>query len=33
MQEESLVPKNSLYDVSMEEMQRIWDVKIPKDVF
>ena len=33
MQEESLVPKNSLYDVPMEEMQRIWDVKIPKDVF
>jgi aldehyde:ferredoxin oxidoreductase len=33
MQEESLVPKNSLYDVPMKEMQRIWDVKIPKDVF
>ena len=33
MQEESLAPKNSLYDVPMEEMQRIWDVKIPKDVF
>jgi aldehyde:ferredoxin oxidoreductase len=33
MKEESLAPKNSLYDVPMEEMQRIWDVKIPKDVF
>jgi aldehyde:ferredoxin oxidoreductase len=33
MREESLVPKNSLYDVPMEEMRRIWDVKIPKDVF
>jgi aldehyde:ferredoxin oxidoreductase len=33
MQEESLMPKNSLYDVPMEKMQRIWDVKIPKDVF
>jgi aldehyde:ferredoxin oxidoreductase len=33
MQEESLAPKNSLYDVPMEEMQRIWDIKIPKDVF
>jgi aldehyde:ferredoxin oxidoreductase len=33
MKEESLAPKNSLYDVPMEEMQRIWDVKIPKNVF
>ncbi len=33
MREESLTPKNSLYDVPMEEMQRIWDVKIPKDIF
>jgi aldehyde:ferredoxin oxidoreductase len=33
MQEEFLAPKNSLYDVPMKEMQRIWDIKIPKDVF
>ncbi len=33
MREEPLPPKNSLYDVPMEEMQRIWDVHIPKDVF
>ena len=33
MREEPLPPRNSVFDISMEEMQRIWDVKIPKDVF
>jgi aldehyde:ferredoxin oxidoreductase len=33
MREEPLPPRNSIFDVSMEEMQRIWEVKIPKDVF
>ncbi|HVN98274.1 MAG TPA: aldehyde ferredoxin oxidoreductase C-terminal domain-containing protein [Syntrophorhabdaceae bacterium] len=33
MRDETLPHKNSLYDLPMEEMQRIWNVKIPKDVF
>jgi len=33
MREEPLPPRNSVYDISMEEMQQIWDVKIPKNVF
>jgi aldehyde:ferredoxin oxidoreductase len=33
MREEPLPPRNSVYDLSMEEMQRIWEVKIPRDVF
>jgi len=33
MRDEPLPPRNSVYDISMEEMQQIWDVKIPKDVF
>ncbi len=33
MREEPLPPRNSVYDISMEAMKRIWDVKIPKDVF
>lgn len=33
MREEPLPPRNSIYDIPMEEMQRIWDVKIPDDVF
>jgi aldehyde:ferredoxin oxidoreductase len=33
MREEPLPPMNSVYDIPMEEMQRIWDVKIPEDVF
>lgn len=33
MREEPLPPKNSVYDISMEEMQQIWDIQIPKDVF
>jgi aldehyde:ferredoxin oxidoreductase len=33
MREEPLPPRNSVFDISMEEMQRIWEVKIPRDVF
>jgi len=33
MREEPLPPRNSVYDISMEEMQQIWEVKIPQDVF
>ncbi len=33
MREEPLPPRNSVYDIPMEEMRRIWDVKIPKEVF
>jgi aldehyde:ferredoxin oxidoreductase len=33
MREEPLPPRNSVYDISMEEMQRIWEVKISNDVF
>jgi aldehyde:ferredoxin oxidoreductase len=33
MREEPLPPRNSVYDISMEEMQQIWNVKVPKDVF
>jgi len=33
MREEPLPPMNSVYDVPMEEMQRIWEVKIPENVF
>jgi aldehyde:ferredoxin oxidoreductase len=33
MREEPLPPMNSVYDVPMEEMQGIWDVKIPENVF
>jgi aldehyde:ferredoxin oxidoreductase len=33
MREEPLPPRNSVYDISMEEMQQIWNVKIPKDMF
>jgi aldehyde:ferredoxin oxidoreductase len=33
MREEPLPPRNSVFDIPMEEMQRIWSVKIPKDVF
>jgi aldehyde:ferredoxin oxidoreductase len=33
MREEPLPPRNSVYDISMEEMQQIWGVEIPKDVF
>jgi aldehyde:ferredoxin oxidoreductase len=33
MREEPLPPRNSVYDISMEEMQQIWGVEIPKDIF
>jgi aldehyde:ferredoxin oxidoreductase len=33
MREEPLPPMNSVYDVTMEEMQRIWEVNIPDNVF
>jgi aldehyde:ferredoxin oxidoreductase len=33
MREEPLAPRKSVYDIPMEEMRRIWDVKIPSDVF
>ena len=33
MREEPLPPMNSVYDVPMEEMQRIWEVKIPDNIF
>lgn len=33
MREEPLPPMNSVYDVTMEEMQRIWEVKILENVF
>jgi aldehyde:ferredoxin oxidoreductase len=33
MREEPLPPMNSVYDLPMEEMQRIWEVKIPDNIF
>lgn len=33
MRDEPLPPRNSVYDISMEEMQQIWEVQIPKNVF
>ncbi len=33
MREEPLPPTNAVYDIPMEEMERIWSVQIPKDVF
>lgn len=33
MREEPLPPRNGVFDIPMEEMRRIWDVKIPSDVF
>jgi len=33
LREEPLPPRNSVFDISMEEMEQIWDVEIPKDVF
>jgi aldehyde:ferredoxin oxidoreductase len=33
MREEPLPPRNEVFDIPMEEMRRIWDVKIPSDVF
>jgi len=33
MREEPLPPRNTVFDIPMKEMQRIWEVKVPKDVF
>lgn len=33
MREEPLPPRNAVFDISMEEMEQIWEVKIPKGVF
>jgi aldehyde:ferredoxin oxidoreductase len=33
MREEPLPPRNSVFDISMEEMQKIWEVKPAKGVF
>lgn len=33
MREEPLPPRNSVYNIPMEEMQRVWNVKIPGNVF
>jgi aldehyde:ferredoxin oxidoreductase len=33
MREEPLPPRNSVFDIPLEEMKRIWTVNIPKDVF
>jgi len=33
LREEPLPPRNSVFDISMEEMEQIWNVDIPKDVF
>lgn len=33
MREEPLPPRDTVFDISMEEMQQIWEVKIPRDVF
>jgi aldehyde:ferredoxin oxidoreductase len=33
MREEPLPPRNAVFDISMEEMEQVWEVKIPKGVF
>jgi aldehyde:ferredoxin oxidoreductase len=33
MREEPLAPRESVYDISMEEMQHVWKVELPKGVF
>ncbi|MFB0508684.1 MAG: aldehyde ferredoxin oxidoreductase C-terminal domain-containing protein, partial [Thermodesulfobacteriota bacterium] len=33
MREESLPPRNSVFDIPLEGMERIWDVEIPADIF
>jgi aldehyde:ferredoxin oxidoreductase len=33
MRKEPLPPRKSVYDIPMEDMQRIWKVELPKDVF
>jgi len=33
MREEPLPPRNSVFDIPMEELRRVWEVKVPADVF
>lgn len=33
MREEPLPPRNVVFDISLKEMEKIWEVRIPKDVF
>ena len=33
MREEPLPPRNSVFDVPLKEMQRIWEVEVPENVF
>ncbi len=33
MREEPLPPNDTVYDITMEEMSKIWDVKIPNNIF
>jgi len=33
MREEPLPPRNSVFDIPLEEMQRIWDVELAANVF
>jgi aldehyde:ferredoxin oxidoreductase len=33
MREEPLPPRNTVFDIPMTEMQRIWEIRIPKDLF
>jgi len=33
MREEPLPPMNSVFDLPMEEMRRIWDIRIPDNIF
>jgi aldehyde:ferredoxin oxidoreductase len=33
MREEALPPKNSVFNIPIEEMQRIWEMKVPDNIF
>ncbi len=33
MREEPLAPRNAVFDIPPEELRRIWEVKVPSDVF
>ena len=33
MKEEPLPSRNSVFDIPMEEMERSWNVKLPRDIF
>ncbi len=33
MCEEPLPPKNAVFDIPLEEMARVWEVKLPPNVF